>query len=72
LALLLHRVLRMGLKATASPLSPQLALALLRRIQQLHVTVGQQPTTRTSQIRPGQRGILQQLKSPLPEINASL
>ena len=72
LALLLHRVLRMRLKATASPLSPQRALALLRQIQQLHVTVDQQPTTRTSQINPEQRGILQQLKLPLPEINASL
>ncbi|MEZ5469621.1 MAG: hypothetical protein R3F18_18425 [Lysobacterales bacterium] len=72
LALLLHRVLRMRLKATASPLSPQRALALLRQIQQLHVTVDQQPTTRTSQINPEQRGILQRLKLPLPEINASL
>jgi negative regulator of sigma E activity len=56
----------MRLKATASPLSPQQALALLRQIQQLHVTVDQQPTTRTSQINPEQRGILQQLKRRYP------
>jgi hypothetical protein len=64
LALLLHRVLRMRLKANASPLSPQRALALLRQIQQLHVKVDQQPTTRTSQISAEQRGVMQQLKLP--------
>lgn len=68
LALLLHRVMRMRLKASASPLSPQRALALLRQIQQLQVKIDHRPTTRTSQINAEQRGLLQQLNLPVPEV----
>lgn len=40
LALVLHRVMRMRLKATGSKHSPSSALALLRRIQQHRATIG--------------------------------
>lgn len=67
LALLLHRVLRMRLKAQGSALSPQRALALLRQIQQLQVRIDRQPTTRLSQISVEQRDLLKQLQLPAPE-----
>lgn len=41
LALVLHRVIRMRLKATGSKHSPGSALALLRRIQQHRATIGE-------------------------------
>lgn len=69
LALLLHRVMRMRLKASASQLSPQRALSLLRQIQQLHVKIDHRPATRTSQISAGQRSVLQQLKLPVPTVD---
>lgn len=66
LTLLLHRVMHMHLKASASSLSPQRALALWRQIQQLRVKIDHRPTTSTSQINAEQRG-LQQLNLPVPE-----
>ena len=72
LALLLHRVLRMRLKASGSTLSPQKALALLRQIQQLHVKIDKNPATRTSQINAEQRDLLQQLKLPTPATDTAL
>lgn len=69
LALLLHRVMRMRLKSSASQLSPQRALSLLRQIQQLHVKIDRRCATRTSQMNAEQRDVLQQLKLPVPPVD---
>lgn len=66
LALLLHRVLRMRLKAHGNSLSPQRALALLRQIQHLQVHIDCQPATRLSQISAEQRDLLKSLQFPAP------
>lgn len=67
LALVLHRVLRMRLKATGSEHSPKSALAILRRIQQHSVEVNGRRHHGISTITPEQRDLFAELKLPEPQ-----
>lgn len=72
LALVLHRVMRMRLKASGSKLSPNAALRALRLIQQLELTIRNQPATRTSRIDDTQRSLFTDLHLKPPAENAHL
>jgi len=61
LALVLHRVMRMRLRASGSKLSPNAALKALRLVQQLELTIRNQPATRTSRIDATQRSLFTDL-----------
>lgn len=59
MALILHRVMRMRLKAAGHPSSPQTALELLRRVQRHSIRInGAQPVTGVSSIHDEQRCLM--------------
>jgi hypothetical protein len=67
LALLLYRVLRLRLKAKASPLSPERALEIARRIQYHQVTLHQrQSASGLSAITPQQKELFETVALPEP------
>jgi len=67
LALLLYRVLRLRLKAKASPLSPERALEIARRIQYHQVTLHQrQSASGLSAITPQQKDLFETVALPEP------
>lgn len=67
LALLLYRVLRLRLKAKASPLSPEHALEIARRIQYHQVTLHQrQSASGLSAITPQQKDLFETVALPEP------
>jgi len=66
LALVLHRVMRMKLKAAGHPLSPQKALTLLRQIQQHRVQIDGKTVTGLSRLHPQQTELFKALKLPTP------
>jgi len=66
LALVLHRVMRMKLKAAGHPLSPQKALTLLRQIQQHRVQIHGKTVTGLSRLHPQQTELFKALKLPTP------
>jgi len=67
LALLLYRVLRLRLKAKASPLSPERALEIARRIQYHQVTLHQrQSASGLSTIPPQQKELFETVALPEP------
>jgi hypothetical protein len=66
LALVLHRVLRLRLKASQHPLSPSRALATLRQIQQHQVTLNRKILSGTTRISPQQRDLFEALQLPVP------
>ena len=66
LALVLHRVMRMKLKAAGHPLSPQKALTLLRQIQQHRVQIHGKTVTGLSRLHPQQTELFKALKLPIP------
>jgi transposase len=72
LALVLHRILRSRMRTTGSPLSPTRALALLRQVQHIDLSINQQPAARTSTITPEQRDLFALMKLPAPTKNARL
>ncbi len=72
LALVLHRILRSRMRTTGSTLSPTRALALLRQIQHIDLSINQQPAARTSSITPEQRDLFALMKLPAPTQNAHL
>src|SRR5690606_28028295 len=59
LALVLHRVMRMRMKANGSPCSPQRALELLSRIQKHRVQIDGRAFEGISRIEPEQRDIFE-------------
>ena len=71
MALILYRVMRSRLHAAPVPLSPERALASLRRIQHHHVTLnGTQPVTGLSAITKEHTDILNSLTVKKPTLNA--
>ena len=66
LALVLHRVMRMRLKAHGSRHSPSTALELLRRIQQHRATIGMHAYTGISKATPEQLELFNALKLRKP------
>ena len=67
LALLLYRVLRLRLKAKASPLAPERALEIARRIQYHQVTLHQrQSASGLSTITPQQKELFETVALPEP------
>lgn len=66
LALVLHRVMRMRMKANGSPCSPQRALELLSRIQKHRVEIDGKAFEGISRIDPEQRDIFEALALPGP------
>lgn len=66
LALVLHRVMRMRMKANGSLYSPQRALELLSRIQKHRVEIDGKPFEGISRINPEQRNIFEALALPRP------
>lgn len=67
LALLLYRVLRLRLKAKASPLSPERALEIARRIQYHQVTLHQrQSASGLSAMTPQQKELFETVALPEP------
>jgi hypothetical protein len=66
LALVLHRVMRMRLKAAGTPLSPHKALTLLRQIQQHRVQIDGKTVSGLSRIQPQQTELFQALNLPRP------
>ena len=66
LALVLHRVMRMKLKAAGHPLSPQKALTLLRQIQQHRAQIHGKTVTGLSRLHPQQTELFKALKLPIP------
>ena len=70
LALVLYRVMRMRLKAKHSPLSPERALEITRRIQWHQVTLHQRHTTSgLSALTPQQQELFSILDLPIPSQN---
>ena len=73
MALILYRVMRTRLHANMTTLSPERALASLRRIQHHHVTVnGTQPVTGLSAVTKEQTDILTALTIKKPTLNVQL
>lgn len=72
LALVLHRVMRMRLRASGSKLSPNAALKALRLVQKLELTIRSQPATRTSRIDATQRSLFTDLQLKPPAENSLL
>lgn len=70
LALVLYRVLRERLRARRPGVSPRRALALLRQIQEHHITVGGRQLTGTSRVQPEQRDLFNALNLPVPDAPA--
>ncbi len=67
LALLLYRVLRLRLKARGSPIPPERALEIARRIQYHQVTLHQrQSASRLSVVTPQQKELFETLALPEP------
>lgn len=66
LSLLLHRVMRMRLKAHGSEYSPAVALELLRRLQQHRATIGERSYTGTSKTTPEQLHLFEALRLSAP------
>ncbi len=66
LALVLHRVMRMRLKASGSALSPTRALRLLSRIQSHRATIGEASYTGISRLSPEQTRLFEELNLPKP------
>lgn len=66
LALTLHRVMRMRLKAAGHAATPGKALEILRRIQSHRVTIGAKACTGLSKTTPEQLGLFEALKLPKP------
>lgn len=66
LALILHRVMRMRLKANGSPYSPQRALAILSRIQKHRVEIEGKAHEGVSRMNPEQRELFADLELPKP------
>ena len=66
LALVLHRVMRMRLKAKGHPASPRTALDLLARIQKHTTHIGPKTFTGTSKARPEQLELFDALNLPKP------
>ncbi len=66
LALVLHRVMRMRLKAAGHPLSPHKALTLLRQIQQHRVQINGKIVSGLTRIQPRQTELFRALKLPEP------
>ncbi len=66
LALIVHRVMRMRMKANGSPYSPQRALELLSRIQKHRVEIDGKPFEGIGKIAPEQRTIFEALDLPEP------
>jgi transposase len=73
LALILHRVMRHRLKLAKSELSPDQALAQLRRIQRHSVSINRAaPVTGMSTINPQQASVLAALNVKKPVVDAQL
>ena len=73
MALILHRVMRHRLKLAKSELSPDQALAQLRRIQRHSVSINRAaPVTGVSPIHPQQASVLAALNVKKPAVNAQL
>ena len=73
MALILYRVMRTRLRAGETALSPERALANLRRIQHHRVTLnGAQPVTGISSISKEQTAILSALTIKKPTLNIQL
>ena len=66
LALLLHRLLRLRLKATGSAFSPQRALATLRQIQRHRIHIGETEHSGISRPTEEQLQLFEELKLPPP------
>ena len=62
LALLLHRIMRMRLKAHGSEYSPRLALELLGRLQKHRATIGERTYTGTSKTTSEQLHLFEALR----------
>jgi transposase len=73
MALILHRVMRQRLKLAGSPLSPEAALAELRRIQRHTVRIADAaPVQGVSTLQPGQADVLAALQVNQPTLNTQL
>ena len=72
IALILHRVIRMRLRATDQPLSPERALAALRRIQRHSVQLNSQRHTGITTLTDEQRDLLASLKVQKPRESEQL
>ncbi|TDM05646.1 MAG: IS1634 family transposase [Ideonella sp. MAG2] len=73
MALILHRVMRQRLKLAGSPLSPEAALAELRRIQRHTVRVADAaPVQGVSTLQPRQAHVLAALQVNQPTLNTQL
>lgn len=73
MALILHRVMRQRLKLAGSALSPDAALAQLRRIQHHRIEINATtPLSGVSTIHQEQAAVLAALKVPKPEQNAQM
>jgi hypothetical protein len=73
LALIVYRVMRQRLKLAKSELSPEKALAQLRKIQRYKVRINQaQPITGISTINDMQATVLESLNLKKPTQNAQL
>lgn len=66
LALVLHRLMRMRLKAHGSRHSPTTALELLRRIQRHRATIGEHAYAGLSKATPEQLRLFEELQLPIP------
>lgn len=73
MALILHRVMRQRLKLAGSPLSPEAALAELRRIQRHTVRIADAaPIQGVSTLQPNQVNVLAALQVNEPTLNTQL
>lgn len=73
MALILHRTMRQRLKLAGSELSPEAALAELRRIQHHRVSInGAQPVTGISSVNKDQAGVLASLGVKKPTIDQQM
>ena len=73
MALILHRVMRQRLKLAGSPLSPEAALAELRRIQRHTVRIADAtPVQGVSTLQPRQADVLAALQVNKPTLNTQL
>jgi len=73
IALILHRVMRHRLKAAKSEISPEQALAQLRRIQRHSVSINRAaPMTGVSTVNSEQAKVLAALNVKKPETNAQM
>jgi len=67
LALILHRVMRMRLKANGSVVSPTRALRILGQIQRHTARIGGQPYTGITTANPEQKELFKHLEIPAPK-----